>query len=121
MSDGIVGKIDRAEHKRVMDRFKSAKASRITLHDANDAGAPEATPVRGRVSRSIRRSYPRSVSLGLSVLGFSSAQVAGDFVIQNFLKRQEFEAQQGAPVTHVRNGKPLTAKGAKMLGVSWPV
>lgn len=29
-------------------------------------------------------------------------------------------SQHGIPVVHVKDGKPLTPEGARMLGVTWP-
>lgn len=33
----------------------------------------------------------------------------------------ESAAQCSSPIQHVKDGKPLTAHGAKLLGVAWPV
>lgn len=52
-------------------------------------------------------------------LPYSNAAALGDAVRRKLLRREEFEAMQGVPIVHVKNGKPLTDHGAKMLGVSW--
>jgi hypothetical protein len=118
--DGIVGQIDKQERKRITERIKDHDSGQVTIHDAKDRPAHEWTKF-GRPSRDKRRAYPREVSLGRSVLGFSSGQSAGEYVIREIVKRQEFELAQGATVLHVKDGKPLTEHGAKMLGVQWPI
>ena len=55
------------------------------------------------------------------VLGYSNAIVAGDMIRRKMVRLEEFESMQGTPILHVKNGKPLTAQGAKMLGVEWPL
>ena len=60
------------------------------------------------------------LQLSRGVLTLSSPQAVGDMIQRRIVKREEFEALQGEPVVHVKNGKPLTAQGAKLLGVPWP-
>jgi hypothetical protein len=44
-------------------------------------------------------------------------------VVQGYVNyvnvRLETESRHGTPIVHVKNGKPLTAEGARMLGVEW--
>ena len=115
---GIIGSIDKEERDLIHQRIVQANSERVTLRDSNDTPHREIT--RHGPSHDKRRAYPREVNLGCSVLGFSSAQSAGEFVIREIIKRQEVEMAQGATVIHVKDGKPLTAHGAKLLGVPWP-
>ena len=117
--DGIIGAIDRQERKRIRYRLDEVAEKILELHDCKDKAPGELTS-KGALSRDKRRAYPRSISLGGSALGFSSAQSAGEFVIRQIIKRQEFLAAQGTTVQHVKNGRPLTEHGAKILGVPWP-
>ena len=77
---------------------------------------------RGSIKRTERAGAVHVASLSTSrgVLGYSNAIVAGDMIRRKMVRREELEAMQGTPVVHVRDGKPLTEHGAKMLGVEWP-
>ncbi len=45
---------------------------------------------------------------------------ATDLAVRQAEQRAAFQAQHGAAVQHIRDGKPLTEHGAKLLGVAWP-
>jgi hypothetical protein len=52
-------------------------------------------------------------------LHYANGIVAAAAVEQMMVRKAEFQEAQGVTVEHVRNGKPLTAHGAKLLGVKW--
>ena len=65
---------------------------------------------------------PVSFAIGANAgnLGISNAATLGDMLVHKIIRREEFELMQGTTVQHVKDGKPLTALGAKLLGVPWP-
>jgi hypothetical protein len=61
------------------------------------------------------------VYLPISSLRYSNAAALGDALIKAIVSREEALSHRTENLTvHVKNGKPLTAKGAKLLGVPWP-
>lgn len=54
-------------------------------------------------------------------LGFSSPAAVADIIRRKIIARENAAALQDPGVCHVKNGKPLTEYGAKLLGVEWPV
>jgi hypothetical protein len=104
-----------------MDKEESARVA--ALHRAAK-GRPHLTQARDSVSddphkHKSQRAYATEITLNGRVLGYSNAITAGDAVRKAIEKREEFQSMQGKPVQHVKDGKPLTAYGAKMLGVQW--
>lgn len=69
------------------------ETKRLFLHDSTEDG-PRITPARRGVSRDKRNPYPRSVRLPVGY-GFRSAIAAGDYVMREIVKREEFRAQHG--------------------------
>ncbi len=98
---GVVEEIGRSEHERAL-RLRRLARSGPHLH----------------LSKS--RKYAISILTGgRRRLSYSDACTAGDAVQKQIQRHVEFEAMQGKPVVHVKNGKPLTAEGARLLGVPW--
>ncbi len=54
-------------------------------------------------------------------LGYSSSHAFGDAIRASIVSSIEHGLNHGAGVAHVKNGKPLTAHGAQLLGLPWPV
>ena len=65
---------------------------------------PSQAKERTTTLHSRERLRDRSVSLGASVLGFSNAKSAGDYVMQRAIKNEEFRARHGA-VKHWRRNE----------------
>ena len=79
---------------------------RPRIHDSTEKG-PRLR--RGGPSRDKRNPHLRSVALGPRVLNFSNAIAAGDYVMRQIVKREEFRAQHGPVRVLVKNGKPVEA------------
>lgn len=94
---------DREERDRVRNLAKEAKANRLVI----------------RETKAKARGYSFRQQLSAGVLGIRDSFTLGDMIAHKRERRAEFLAMQGTPVVHVKNGKPLTAKGAAMLGVPW--
>jgi hypothetical protein len=80
----------------------------------------------GRVSKAKSRYVRKRLSAhsmvsfhSLSGVGYSSPHALGDAVRAAMVKRIEFQLEQGVAVRHVKDGKPLTAHGAELLGMPW--
>ena len=94
-------RIDKTEHKRAEQLSKSAR-QRPSLH----------------FSESERHS--QAYTLPRRIMGYSTPAALGDALRREILKREYAKAHHAdGLVVHVRNGKPLTAKGAALLGVPW--
>lgn len=50
-----------------------------------------------------------------------SPAALGDMIRRKIIAQEKAIALQDAGICHVKNGKPLTEYGAKLLGVEWPV
>lgn len=60
------------------------------------------------------------VTLNRKIMGYSSPAALGDAVRRELLRQEWRESQREVGmVQHVKDGKPLTEKGAQMLGVPW--
>ena len=69
----------------------------------------------------VRLFRSQHVYLPISSLRYSNAAALGDALIKAIVSREEALSHRTENLTvHVKNGKPLTAKGAKLLGVPWP-
>jgi hypothetical protein len=110
-----VEKMDRDDHKRFMERVKAARQRpHITQTMAN--------PIK-QVGNGVphRTHYSRGFVLPQRVLGYSSPAALGDAVRKAIINREIALSHRGdGLMIHVKDGKPLTEKGAKMLGVAWP-
>ena len=95
--------MDNEEHRRALALRRKAK------------GRPHLTLSKEETKHQYTIGFSRP-----GVLAPMSAIAAGDMLRRQIERREEFEALQGAGVVHVHNGKPLTAQGAKLLGVPWP-
>lgn len=95
-------KIDRDEDKRVAKMRKDAR-SRQHFKLSKDS-----------TKRSVSIRLPRAV------MGYSSPAALGYAIQKQIMLREYAMAQREVGVVqHVKDGKPLTEKGAQMLGVSW--
>lgn len=97
-----------------MDRDEDRRVQRMA----------QAARRRPHLTASVTKQRGRSVAVmsvgaGRGVLKYSSQIALGDAIRRRIERREAFEAMQGVGVEHVRNGKPLTPKGAAMLGVAW--
>ena len=95
-------RMDKEEHDRVMAMRKAA---------ANRPHLKETKARRGSVTFTL----PRHIT------GYSNAAARGDSLRRQILKREYAMAMTPECVAHVRDGKPLTEHGAKLLGVPWEV
>lgn len=93
--------IDKDEDKRV-ERLRRTAQNRPSLS----------------VSKS--RRYSRVFTAPRRILGYSTPAALGD-AIRRAIANKEYAMSHRTDglVEHVRNGKPLTAKGAALLGVTW--
>jgi hypothetical protein len=106
---------DRDEHNRVM-RLRNAAKARPHLNQSRAVVLKE----RGNeVPRFTRDS--KAFNLPMRVLGYSDAATLGDAVRKAIISAElaRFHRSDGL-VIHVKDGKPLTAEGARRLGVPWP-
>jgi hypothetical protein len=95
-------KMDKAEEKRVASLRSKAKK-------------------RPHLSYAKGRKRTTSFRLPRKILGYSSSFAAGDALRREILRREyALTHRTDGVVEHVRDGKPLTAKGAAILGVPWP-
>jgi hypothetical protein len=63
----------------------------------------------------------RRQTKGNTSIPFAHAKVAATArEVRAYLERQEELKKMGPTVVHVKDGRPLTARGAEMLGVKWP-
>ena len=97
--------MDREEHVRVL-ALRRAKRSQPCFRE-------------GKWTKRAPRHPRTTISLNGRILGIANAATAGDMIQRMLVRHAEFEAMQGVPVAHVKNRKPLTAHGAKLLGVPW--
>ena len=105
-SMGWPEKVEHDERRRVERLRSSARSGHARVHISNAKKLENSYGVLGGVQKA-------------GVLGYSNAIVAGDVIRRKILRREEFEAMQGTPVIHVKDGKPLTEIGARILGVPW--
>jgi hypothetical protein len=99
--------IDREEDNRVAEMRRAAKGRpHLTFSNAKRRGGD------GYVSFNL----PRKIT------GYSNSAALGDAVRREIIKREWVEAhREDGLVIHVKNGKPLTEHGAKLLGMAWPI
>lgn len=101
-----LGEINREEKRRVKQLKQRAKEFRTTLRASR---------------RKDTKCIYNKVSLSKYQLGWQLGAI-GDLLIKNAVavaEHQLFSAENRG-VVHVKDGKPLTAHGAKLLGVPWP-
>lgn len=96
-------KMDREEDKRVADLKRNHRRGRVLRQSA----------AKGRNAVTIH--------LGIRALGLTEAGTVHELQKRLAAIEQSKAYRAANPGTiHVKDGKPLTAQGAKMLGVSWP-
>ncbi len=76
-------------------------------------------PVAKRAGSARRKETTFSLNLGTRILGLTEAGVV-DLLQRKMRNRVESEALREPCVIHVKDGKPLTAHVAALLGVPWP-
>lgn len=106
-TDGVIGNIDREERKRLEELRRKAKESHVVVKSSDDPG---------RRKRYIRVKFtPGKYQLGWQ------AQTLGELVVRKAIHAATRDAylEENPPIVHVKDGKPLTAHGAKLLGVPW--
>ena len=106
-------RMSREEHRRVLELAKKARRRPHLKPEDLVSDNPWKAKAQNRSARNIL--------VPSRLLGYSSAIALGDAVRQQIVRREEFAAMQGGTIQHVKNGKPLTAHGAKLLGVAWPL
>jgi len=108
---GVVGKIDREEQDRIVKLRQTAREHRSTLKVSD----------RLFGSRSKRRKATFHLEMNTRVLGLTQAGVES-LIQKKLIARATGEAFRSdqAAIQHVKDGKPLTAIGAKLLGIEWP-
>lgn len=111
---GIVGRIDRDERKRLI--MQAAEARRNSPHlrvgsPRNSDSGPAAIP---------RNKRAKAVMFLSGHLGYTNSLALGDMIRRKLVNRALSEAMRAEAVEHVKDGKPLTAHGARLLGVPWP-
>jgi hypothetical protein len=106
--------IDRDEQKRVKGVLAKAREYRRD-HSITIAKG------RGIYGRDRDRGRMFSLNLGTHALGLTPDGIA-DLIQKKIRARAEAEyfKSQAQCISHVKDGKPLTEYGAKMLGVLWP-
>jgi hypothetical protein len=104
--------IDREESARVERLRKAAREGHARLQISKESAH------YGSKKQQVRSTYALNISarqLGLTRDGVAS-------LIQQKMsardRAEEFK-NQNPPTVHVKDGKPLTAQGARMLGVPW--
>lgn len=101
--------LDRAEDKRV-ERMARAAKRRPHLYVSQDKSS----------SRGRHKKMTFSLNMNARTLGLTEAGA-----VQLIQKKAEARVRaaeyvrEHPPVIHVKNGKPLTEHGAKLLGVPW--
>lgn len=116
MTKSLVDRIDKEEDDRVKEmarkRKKDGPVIKISKNDEYNN--------KNTKKRESERSF--CLNLNNRSLGFTREGIAGliQRKIESRAKAIAYQAERPC-VEHVRNGKPLTEKGAKMLGVAWPV
>jgi len=108
-SKGAIERLEQEDNLR-RERLRSrARGMRNVVHESVEK------PSRGSAR------HNATVSLGSFQLGWVPGAI-GDLAIQKAYSIATAKAWQAErpPVVHVKNGRPLTAHGAKLLGVPWP-
>jgi len=112
--------IDREERLRVKQMLENKpKRNHLSaLPIENFVPVPGQYENNRRILEQLKTS--RTYSMGKGRLNYSNGIVAGDALFRRIQRSLEYEAAQGKGVVRVKDGKPLTAHGAKLLGVPWP-
>ena len=108
-----IERIDQEENARINRLLKRARENHAVISQGSESHA---------ATRSARNRLNHNKVLNLEgnhILNYYTPQAMGDAIMRTLRRREEFKAMQGEPVVHVKNGKPLTAYGAKLLGVPW--
>jgi hypothetical protein len=106
--------IEREERKRVIRMAEEGRRNRGVIKGST------AKPSKRQVREGSRKMLECAITLRGGVLTVSNAIAAGDLIRSMIVHREEFESKQSTPIIHVKDGKPLTAHGARLLGVPWP-
>ena len=108
--------IDRDEHTRVLRLREKARARpHLTAYRGTAGTEAQSSAQRARYENQKGFNLPRKI------LGYSNAVVLGDAIRKQIIRTEYAKAHAAdGLIVHVKDGKPLTAEGAKMLGVSWP-
>lgn len=113
MSKSTAERVSEMDHDRAKELFKQRRKE----------GA--ASRVSTESFRLQRRQKFVGLSLGRQVRGYSSGVALGDAVRRQMMasiaREQHIKDTVDRAVIHVKDGKPLTEYGAKVLGVGWPL